>query len=226
MPSRQDLPLYHREGDAVLYWLAHTDLVDAEMADGEPFAIDATPRKRPPPNDLDPDPTPRQLRAGRSLSSVDSFGGVSSSRGSRNSSPRKREVALRATTEYPVLRQPIDGSSPPPLPQPLLDLLRDLVEIQGGRQPVIPHMYKGSLPHGWLDDPNKNDKLFLAPPSSVNDEHVFSLRLRHTRLHEVCMQSQVCEARLEHEAGWNELVHSPILTDALRDSLYLHFRNM
>ncbi|KXX76198.1 hypothetical protein MMYC01_201553 [Madurella mycetomatis] len=200
-------------------------------------------RKRRCNDDFDPDPTPRSLQplSALSLDPPDTSDSLSLRSGSANisnvsnrsgrSSPRKREVALRLTTQYPVHREPIDTNTPPPLSQPLLDLLRDLLDIGNGKRPVIPHIFKGSLTSSWLYDPNKDEQLFLphehegAGNGDYDDQH-FLLRYRHATLQNVCEQSRICEARMEHEAGWNELVHSPILSDALRGQSSVHFRNI
>jgi len=96
---------------------------------------------------------------------------------------------------------------------------------------MIPSIFRGSLPSSWVLDPSTNDSLFL-PPSQDNYNHhdgasqEFALRYRHVTLQGICQQTKVCEKRLEHEAGWNELVHSRLLFDALDGHASVHFRNM
>ncbi|KAK3356319.1 hypothetical protein B0T25DRAFT_134463 [Lasiosphaeria hispida] len=228
----------------------------AAAAATAPFAMDGTPNsltnpstpKKRPRADLDPDSTPkshqlnlhpRPVLASSSVeapdtdTTSDSLGSLSSrisnrssrsNQSKRTSSPRKKEAALRATTQYPVHRRPIDSEIKPVLPQPLLDLLQELFDIGNDKRAVIPSHLRGTLPAIWYNDPNQNHNLFFPPGKTLTDD--FTLRHRHATLQTIQNHSQLCEARLEHEAGWNELVHSPILSDALADHGSVHFRNI
>lgn len=196
----------------------------------EKFDADQTPRGlQPPPahGSLDAPDTSDSLSL-CSGSADDASNASNTSTRSGRSSPRKREIALRLTTQYPVYREPIDTTAPPPLPQTVLDLLRDLISISSGKQAVIPSIFKGSLPSSWLYDPNNDDGLFFPLEDDQNDgsEQDFALRHRHAILRDVCDQSRFCESRIEHEAGWNELVHSRLLSDALGGLASVHFRNI
>lgn len=203
-----------------------------------------TPQKRRRGDDFDIDQTPRGLRlpAQGSLDAPDNSDSLSlcsgsvksasntssaSNRSGRNS-PRKREIALRFATQYPVQREAINSEAPPPLPQPLLDLLRDLIDIGGGKKAIIPSIFKGSLPTSWTYNPNHDDGLFFHVENDHDNtsNQDFALHHRHAILQAVCKQSKICQRRVEYEAGWNEQVHSRLLSDALEGLGSVHFRNM
>lgn len=73
------------------------------------------------------------------------------------------------TTQYPVYRELIDTTAPPLLPQTLLDLLRDIINISSGKEAAIPSIFKGSLPSGWPYDPKNDDDLFFPLKDDYSD---------------------------------------------------------
>ncbi|KAK0716384.1 hypothetical protein B0H67DRAFT_646014 [Lasiosphaeris hirsuta] len=224
MLHHEQEPLYC-DGEEVLSWLAHTRL-DANQPDAAaPFAMDGTPNATDlsTPNDLAPIMIP--IPKARVSSPTPTRRLFRFPAPSTHPTPT-RQAALRATAKYPVHRRSLDSDTKPALPQPLLDLLQELFDIGSDKRAVIPSQFQGTLPAVWYNDPNQNRNLFLSLDGTTNPADDFALRHRHATLQSIQRHSQLCEARLEHEAGWNELVHSPVPSDALRDHSSVHFRNI
>lgn len=138
--------------DAILHWLARTESITTTKGDvtmNDPATPPSQKRRRR--DAFDPDPTPRS-QLPHSLSAPNASGSLStastdssSSNHSGRGSPRKRELALRLASHYPVYRVPIAGNAPPQLPESLLELLRDLSEIGSGKRAVVPGVFRVRL---------------------------------------------------------------------------------
>jgi len=94
--------------------------------------------------DFDTTPRPRGGQNHDSLSEIQSSSADTTSTASQSgrSSPRKKEVALRQTLDWPVVRARLtELQSPPP---ELQGLALDLKRIADGRQPLIPSLLQAS----------------------------------------------------------------------------------
>ncbi|KAL2023570.1 hypothetical protein VTK56DRAFT_2178 [Thermocarpiscus australiensis] len=77
-----------------------------------------------------------------------------------------------------------------------------------------------------MQDANEYDRQFLPMLGNSDPDEEFLLRYRHTTLKTICRRSEDCEQRMEHEAGWNDMVHAPLLADALEGHSSVRFRNI
>ncbi|KAI3316919.1 hypothetical protein HD806DRAFT_516360 [Xylariaceae sp. AK1471] len=129
---------------------------------------------------------------------------------SGRSSPRKKELALRRTVNYPVQR--LDITTFDGLPPPLLQLVTELYRIGQGETGIIPDIFAASMRRDAGLFNSLPDRWFCRP--DPHDEGT-ELEYRHRRLQIICQNSKKCARRMEHEPGWNDQVHSPILSEAL-----------
>ncbi|KAL2158729.1 hypothetical protein VTH06DRAFT_4211 [Thermothelomyces fergusii] len=176
-------------------------------------------------NDQDVEETPRPLlpyrgynrdRLSEASTSTDKTSGTSRS---GRSNPRKREAALRSALSWPVVRANL--ASLKSFPAMLETLALDLNKIANGKQPLIPDIFQSSMraEAGILNQPLP-EWFYQA-----NDDPA-ELTAVHREMQRIHRNSEKCETRMEHEPGWNDLVHSRVLEEALEGQADVDFRNI
>ncbi|KAK3356310.1 hypothetical protein B0T25DRAFT_536497 [Lasiosphaeria hispida] len=151
----------------------------------------------------------------QSTSTADTSGTPRSGR----SSPRKKEIALRRTLDWPVARVNItELKSIPPM---LESLAIDLKRIGDGRQSLIPDIFRESMgaDAGVLDQPHP-DWFYTA------QDRQEELRDAHHQMQRICRNSLKCQDKMEYEPAWNDLVHCRVLEEALEGRAEVDFRNI
>ncbi|KAF5482746.1 hypothetical protein CGCF413_v015617 [Colletotrichum fructicola] len=134
------------------------------------------------------------------------------------SSPKKREGELRDTSDHPLQRYNLKDRAPTPL-------MRDLIAIVSG--PVIPHSVKDRMSRdsSWMDPPQ--DAWFYPQTSGTHDEATSEIdTYTYMRIRRIEKNTTLCMQAMEHEAGWNDMVHSQLLELALADESGVSFRNI
>ncbi|KND88303.1 hypothetical protein TOPH_07038 [Tolypocladium ophioglossoides CBS 100239] len=166
---------------------------------------------------VDLEATPRRAVAGPSGASTSDVASGSNSR-TTSSSPKKREIALRLATDFPVRREHISSMQEPTL------LMQDLARLQTAS--VIPASMKDLVTKDskWTNPPS--DSWFYDTPALEDNEH--SDKYIYQRLKVIQRKTIQCMRRFEHEAGWNDSVHSSLLELALDDERYpgVSYRNV
>lgn len=146
------------------------------------------------------------------------------------------------TTDFPVVRillvaPSVDISA---LPETVIQLMKDLTAIGRGDEPVIPDLFyvcTYSRPHTCSDTDQavkesmcqEHNELHQPQrhwfkPVSKDDET--ELHFRNRQLGRIWHSTVLCEEELEHEAGWNDSVHGPLLDEAFEDMPGIARRNM
>ncbi|KAF3808145.1 hypothetical protein GCG54_00007927 [Colletotrichum gloeosporioides] len=134
------------------------------------------------------------------------------------SSPKKREGELRDTSDHPLQRRNLRERAPTPL-------MRDLLAIASG--PVIPHSVKGRMSRDsdWMNQPQ--DAWFYPQTTGTHDEAAIENdTYTYMRARRIEKNTTLCKQTMEHEAGWNDMVHSQLLELALADESGVSFRNI
>ncbi|KAI8162687.1 hypothetical protein K4K49_012378 [Colletotrichum sp. SAR 10_70] len=134
------------------------------------------------------------------------------------SSPKKREGELRDTSDHPLQRYTLKDRAPTPL-------MRDLIAIASG--PVIPHSVKNRMSRDsdWMNPPQ--DAWFYPQTSGTHDESTSEIdTYTYMRVRRIEKNTTLCKQTMEHEAGWNDMVHSQLLELALADESGVSFRNI
>ncbi|KAF0316397.1 hypothetical protein GQ607_016364 [Colletotrichum asianum] len=134
------------------------------------------------------------------------------------SSPKKREGELRDTSDHPLQRYTLKDRAPTPL-------MRDLIAIASG--PVIPHSVKDRMSRDldWMNPPQ--DAWFCPQTSGTHDEGTSEIdTYTYMRVRRIEKNTTLCKQTMEHEAGWNDMVHSQLLELALADESGVSFRNI
>ncbi|GKT97527.1 hypothetical protein Ct61P_15377 [Colletotrichum tofieldiae] len=142
-----------------------------------------------------------------------------SSRRTGSISPKKRETALRLAVERPLHRDNIANFAEP------TQLMVDLASLGSG--PLIPAVVKDCMKRdsGWAHPPQDSwfrHSLDNTPEDDGDGNQLYVYR----RLKTVRKNSIRCKAQMEHEAGWNDGVHAPLLEIALDDELGITYRNI
>lgn len=163
-------------------------------------------------------------------SSAEHLSTAGSSVRSGRSSPRKRELRLRNTAEFPVERRVQlwddlsrlaggDGSG-------LNGLLDDLYSIATGGEGLVPDIFEASLASVRPRPPRY---CFLPVTEAAASDAALRARLEreHFQLERIVRNSRTCAQRLAHEAEWNDRVHAQLLQEALDGwSPVVDFRNI
>ncbi|OIW24131.1 hypothetical protein CONLIGDRAFT_636923 [Coniochaeta ligniaria NRRL 30616] len=187
-------------------------------------------------DDVDDTPRPslglqsQQLEAPRyvySQSASTSSASRSSGRTSGRSSPTKKELHLRQAIDFPVKRILLSKPSitPAGLPPAVRELMAELTALGAGRKAVIPESFHGRMcsENEFLNQP---DDRWFDQPAEDTDESRFRDLYRDGRLRSLWRRSLRCTERREHEAGWNDNVHGPLLYEALDDISNVAPRNI
>ncbi|CCF36472.1 hypothetical protein CH063_08039 [Colletotrichum higginsianum] len=142
-----------------------------------------------------------------------------SSRRTGSISPKKRETALRLAVERPLHRDNIANFAEP------TQLMVDLASLGSG--PLIPVTVKDCMKRdsGWAHPPQ--DSWFRHSPDNTPGADSYEDELYvYRRLKTVRNNTMRCKARMEHEAGWNDGVHAPLLEIALANESGITYRNI
>ncbi|KAK1761613.1 hypothetical protein QBC33DRAFT_502502 [Phialemonium atrogriseum] len=209
--------------------------------------------KRPRHGDIDDDlttPRPARYAESQDASSVSSSSTKTSSASRGSRSPRKKEFALRTTTNFPVDRRDI-SDMPQDIGENTLELVGDLQEIGNGDRAVIPETFRKSVqrqsglrraPDRWFHPvprttaTQNSEAAATGSSGSVSntdqEEDMLDpdgrtmLICQHWRLHEIWTNTKTCERKMEHEPAWNDSVHAPILAESIRGHNAVHYRNI
>lgn len=77
----------------------------------------------------------------------------------------------------------------------------------------------------WMDPPQ--DAWFYPQTSGTHDEGTSEIdTYTYMRIRRIEKNTTLCMQTMEHEAGWNDMVHSQLLELALADESGVSFRNM
>jgi hypothetical protein len=126
------------------------------------------------------------------------------------------------TTEFPVQRVMLGDRRSTDLPESILLLIRDLECIGSGEEAVIPDMFYDTMcKEKVFGQPPKSRWFFKTPDGPRNKLVTLDERLRR-----IWQRSQQYTREMEHEAGWNNAVHWPLLDEALYDMPGVECRNM
>ncbi|KAB5549406.1 hypothetical protein GE09DRAFT_1126279 [Coniochaeta sp. 2T2.1] len=172
------------------------------------------------------DDTPRPLASFASRPSLPSTASASSRSSTRSgrSSPTKKERRLRETTDHPINRILLSspGTSAEDLPASIVQLIMDLRDIGQGERGVIPDIFYDQMRRdgGVLNPPQSR----WFTPSIAHGEG--EARYLNRRLRKVWRASNRCTVTSEHEPGWNDTVHGPLLDEAFDDDAPIYRRNM
>ncbi|KPM35468.1 hypothetical protein AK830_g11098 [Neonectria ditissima] len=175
---------------------------------------------------VDLEATPRRAVGGLSEASIGDAASdsnsitTSSSRHGGSASPKKREIALRLATDFPVRREHISSMQGPTL------LMQDLARLRTAS--VIPASMKDSVTKdsSWANPPN--DSWFYDTPALEDNDGEHADKYIYQRLKTIQRKTIQCTQRMEHEAGWNDSVHSSLLELALDGERYpnVSYRNV
>ncbi|KAK4132641.1 hypothetical protein BT67DRAFT_443540 [Trichocladium antarcticum] len=172
-------------------------------------------------DDLETTPRPPLFCRDQTLSEVQSTSTADTNGTSRSgrSSPRKKEVALRRTLDWPIAR--VNITELKSVPAMLESLALDLKKIADGRQSLIPDIFRESMSAdaGIFDQPHP-DWFYTARDGQEE------LRAVHRQMRRICRNSLKCKDRMEYEAAWNDLVHCRVLEEALEGQDAIDFRNI
>ncbi|KAB5517993.1 hypothetical protein GE09DRAFT_1195569 [Coniochaeta sp. 2T2.1] len=158
-----------------------------------------------------------------SLPSTVSTSSRSSTRSGR-SSPTKKERRLRETTDHPISRILLSspGTTAEDLPASIVQLIIELRDIGQGERGIIPDIFYDQMHRdgGALNPPRS--RWFI--PTTAHGEG--EARYLDRRLRKVWRASNRCTVTSEHEPGWNDTVHGPLLDEAFDDEAPIYRRNI
>jgi hypothetical protein len=151
-------------------------------------------------------------KSSRTSSRSSAVSGRSTTSRSKGGSPRK-EWNLRDTSDWPVERLDIDQMDPT-ISQSVAKLVADLLEFGVGDVPVIPDLFRERMRvESAVFKPPK--ETWFCSTAGASDEEVDDWKYRDRRLREIWASSRRCKKEREHEPGWNDQVHAPMLSLAL-----------
>lgn len=93
-------------------------------------------------------------------------------------------------------------------------LVEDLMAFAAGDVAVIPDLFMDKMRNESPEYRKPKDRWFCSP-DGTSDEEMDDLKYRDRRLREIWANSRRCKKEREHEAGWNDHVHAPMLMVAL-----------
>ncbi|KAK1974334.1 hypothetical protein LZ30DRAFT_608268 [Colletotrichum cereale] len=140
----------------------------------------------------------------------------------RSASPKKRERELRRATEYPLRRDKVTNRPDP------TSLMRELYALQDA--PVIPSTVKVcaalTKDSSWGNQPRDAWFYTASSDESTQQSSFDSDMYTYRRLCKIREKAIRCGTQMEHEAGWNDSVHAPLLEVALDDEPSVSYRNV
>ncbi|KAK2024523.1 hypothetical protein LX32DRAFT_96779 [Colletotrichum zoysiae] len=187
------------------------------------FMMPRTPSPTKRQKGLDLEATPTNLMSLSQLDSASiSTSDVTSDSGAsrRSANPKKRERELRQASDYP-LRRDLISNYPKPTP-----LMKDLYALQDAA--VIPSTVKTALTKDstWANQPRQAWFYEVGPKETTQQTSTDADMYSYTRLRQIRENTILCKTRMEHEAGWNDSVHAPLLEVALSGESGISYRNV